>query len=280
MRRSEAAVEEGAGGDEGADVPWASATGSDEYGRWAEIDVAGVRQRFRWIAPGSFLMGSPAGEAGRDNDEVPHPVTLTRGFWLADTACTQPLWETVMASNPSHFADDRRNPVEQVSWNDAQSFIGQLNRRMPGLHARLPREAEWEYACRAGTTTPFSFGDNITPKQVNYDGSSPYAGGKKGLNRQRTVPVGSLPPNRWGLHEMHGNVWEWCADWYGPYPAGERIDPHGPQTGVHRVLRGGSWINHGRHVRSANRNRYEPGHRIGSIGFRLALGQEEPAEPA
>jgi sulfatase modifying factor 1 len=280
MRRSEAAVEEGAGGDEGADVPWASATGSDEYGRWAEIDLAGVRQRFRWIAPGSFVMGSPASEAERYHDEVQHPVTLTRGFWLADTACTQAFWQAVMGTNPGHFADDPRNPVETVSWNDVQSFIGQLNRRMPGLDARLPSEAEWEYACRAGTTTPFSFGDNITPEQVNYDGSSPYAGGKKGLNRGRTVPVGSLPPNPWGLHEMHGNVWEWCADWYGPYPAGERVDPHGPQTGGYRVLRGGSWHYYGWSVRSASRYRYEPGYRYVFIGFRLALGQEEPAEPA
>ncbi|HRD91241.1 MAG TPA: formylglycine-generating enzyme family protein, partial [Accumulibacter sp.] len=279
MRRSEAADEEGAGGDEGADAPWASATGSDEYGRWAEIDLAGVRQRFRWIAPGSFLMGSPASEAQRYDDEVRHLVTLPRGFWLADTACTQELWQAVRGSNPSDLANDARNPVENVSWNDVQSFIGQLNRRIPGLHARLPSEAEWEYACRAGTTTPFSFGDDITPEQVNYDGRYPYAGGATGLYRGRTVPVGSLPPNAWGLHEMHGNVWEWCADWYGRYPAGEQIDPRGPETGDARVLRGGSWHSDGRNVRSANRYGNEPGYRIRIIGFRLALGQQAPAEP-
>jgi len=279
-RRSEAAIDEAAGGDEVKDVPWASATGSDEYGRWAEFRVAGVRQRFRWIAPGRFLMGSPASEAERSDDEVQHRVTLTRGFWLADTACTQEFWQAVMGVNPGHYADDPRNPVEKVGWGDVQSFIGQLNRHMPGLHARLPSEAEWEYACRAGTTTPFSFGDNIRPEQVNYHGDYPYSGGKKGLYRKRTVPVGSLPPNHWGLHEMHGNVREWCADWYAPYPASDEVDPRGPQTGAARVVRGGSWYDFGRYLRSADRSRYGPGYRGRRIGFRLASGQEEPAEPA
>ncbi len=278
--KSEVAAQEGAGGSALAAVAWASATGSDEYGRWAEIDVAGVRQRFRWMAPGSFLMGSPAGEAERSYDEQQHRVTLTRGFWLADTACTQEFWRAVMGTNPSRFADDPRNPVDTVSWDDVQSFIDRLNRRMPGLYARLPREAEWEYACRAGTTTPFSFGDDITPEQVNYDGNYPYARGKKGRYRQRTVPVGSLPPNPWGLHEMHGNVWEWCADWSGRYPADPQIDPRGPPSGDSRVLRGGSWDFNGRSVRSANRGRRGPGARYRYFGFRLALGQEEPAEPA
>jgi formylglycine-generating enzyme required for sulfatase activity len=280
LRRSEAAVDQGAAGDEVAAVPWASATGSDEYGRWAEVGVAGVRQRFRWIAPGSFQMGSPASEAERFNDEVQHPVTLTRGFWLADTACTQAFWQAVMGSNPSAFRIDPDNPVEQVSWNDVQSFLGQLNRLVPGLHARLPSEAEWEYACRAGTATPFSFGDHITPEEVNYRCDYPYAGGKKGLSRERTVAVGSLPPNSWGLYEMHGNIWEWCADWEGSHPTGEQIDPQGPQTGGARVLRGGSWVDVGGGVRSAYRYRCEPRIRSRIIGFRLALGHQQPAEPA
>jgi hypothetical protein len=168
-------------------------------------------------------------------------VRLSRGFWLADTVCTQALWQAVTGANPSHFKDDARNPVESVSWDDVQAFLSELNRRVPGLQARLPSEAEWEYACRAGTTTPFSFGDNITPEQVNYDGNQPYAGGEKGLYRQKTVPAGSLPANPWGLYEMHGNVWEWCADWYGDYPNTPQVDPTGPQTGGSRVLRGGSW---------------------------------------
>ena len=109
------------------------------------------------------------------------------------------------------------------------------------MNARLPTEAEWEYACRAGTNTPFSFGDNITPEQVNYDGNYPYADGKKGLYREKTVPVKSLPANAWGLYEMHGNVWEWCQDWYGDYPAEPVTNPEGSQAGVERVVRGGSW---------------------------------------
>ncbi|MBL8423560.1 MAG: formylglycine-generating enzyme family protein [Candidatus Accumulibacter phosphatis] len=260
--------------------PWASAVGRDEYGRYAEITIADVRQRFRWIEPGSFRMGSPPSEPERNADEVQHTVTLSRGFWLADTACSQELWQAVTGGNPSRFQDDPRNPVENVSWLDVQTFIAELNRRLPHLQARLPREAEWEYACRAGTTTPFSFGDNITADQVNYDETAPYAGGKRGWYRGRTVPGGSLPPNMWGLYEMHGNVWEWCADWYGAYRTGAQLDPRGPQEGGGRVLRGGSWGGLGTYARSANRSRHEPDYCSHFIGFRLALGQEQPAEAA
>ena len=266
--------------DESERPPWASASGSDEYGRFVEIAVGGVSQRFRWIEQGSFEMGSPTTERERSDDEVQHTVTLSRGFWLADTACTQALWQAVTGANPSRFTDDLQNPVDTVNWDQVQALITEVNRRLPGLQARLPSEAEWEYACRAGTETPFSFGDDITPEQVNYNGDHPYAGGDKGLYRGRTVPVGSLPPNAWGLDEMHGNVREWCADWYGAYPTGAQLDPQGPQTGGFRVLRGGSWLSIGRGVRSAYRRRSEPGSRYGSIGFRLALGQEQPAEPA
>ncbi|WP_291847429.1 formylglycine-generating enzyme family protein [Accumulibacter sp.] len=266
---------------------WSSeqALGVDGYGLFGEVDVNGVSQRFRWISPGRFLMGSPADEPERVAErEAQHEVTLGRGFWLADTACTQALWGAVMGGqNPSRFQDDARNPVEQVSWDDVQTFIAKLGHRLPGLPVRLPTEAEWEYACRAGTTTPFSFGDQITPKLVNYHGNYPYAGGEMGLYRQQTVPVASLPANPWGLYEMHGNVWEWCADWYGDHPTEPQVDPQGPQTGDYRVLRGGSWRVYGRDVRSAFRFRDEPGDRSVSTGFRLALGPGEqggsPAEP-
>lgn len=167
-------------------------------------------------------------------------------------------------SNPSHFQDDPRNPVEQVSWDDVQGFIGELKRRLPGLPVRLPSEAKWEYACRAGTTTPLSFGEDITPELVNYDGNHPYAGGEKGLYRQKTVPVASLPANPWGLCEMHGNVCEWCADRYGGYPTEPQVDPQGSQTGDGRVLRGGSWHIFGGCVRSAYRHWYVPVYRSGS----------------
>lgn len=254
--------------------PWASEWEEDaEWGLAATLNLNGVKQTFRWIQPGTFLMGSPVDEVGRYDDETQHEVTLTRGYWLADTACTQALWQAVMGDNPSRFKDDLANPVEQVSWDDVQTFIARLNELVPGLAAGLPSEAQWENACRAGTTTPFSFGKNITPEQVNYDGNNPYADGKEGLYRERTVPVKSLPPNLWGLYEMHGNVYEWCADWYRDYPQGPQTDPSGPPEGVDRVLRGGSWISYGRFCRAAYRIRYEPGIRINDFGFRLAPRQ-------
>lgn len=167
--------------------------------------------------------------------------------------------------------------MEKVSWDDVQGFLEKLNGMIPGLDAGLPTEAQWEYACRAGTTTPFSFGENITPEEVNYDGNHPYASGEKGLYRGKTVPVKSLPSNPWGLFEIHGNVLEWCRDWYGAYPEetdGEPLaDPEGPEEGVSRVLRGGSWFDYGRYVRSASRDRDAPDYRARHIGFRLAPGQ-------
>ena len=258
--------------------PWASEWEEDaEWGLAATLVLNGVRQTFRWIQPGTFLMGSPEREPLRDPwREIQHEVTLTRGYWLADTACTQSLWQAVMGDNPSQFNDDPTLPVETVSWNDVQTFLDRLNAQVPGLDAGLPSEAQWEYACRAGTTTPFSFGENITPEQVNYNGNYPYAGGEKGEYRRGTVPVKSLPPNPWGLYEMHGNVWEWCADWFSDYPPGPQTDPSGPPEGVLRVLRGGSWDANGQFCRAAYRNRFVPDGRDGfngGIGFRLAPGQ-------
>ena len=176
-----------------------------------------------------------------------------------------------MGDNPSEFKNDPANPVEWVSWTDVQTFLNRLNALVPGLDAGLPSEAQWERACRAGTITPFSFGENITPEQVNYRGDYPYVGGTKGLNRVRTVPVKSLPPNPWGLYEMHGNVWEWCADWFGDYPPGPQIDPSGPSEGVYRVLRGGSWNDFGRHCRAAYRYGHVLGYRSSDTGFRIML---------
>jgi formylglycine-generating enzyme len=252
---------------------WAGEWGEDEFGLWMVLTFQGVRQVFRWILPGTFLMGSPKSEPERYDDETQHPVTLTQGYWLADTACTQALWEAVMGENPAYFKDDANNPVERVSWDDVQQFIDKLNGLIPTLNARLPTEAQWEYACRAGTTTPFSFGKNITPEQVNYNGNYPYAGGKEGLYRKKTVPVKSLPLNPWGLFEMHGNVWEWCSDWFvSDYPTESVVDPEGPPSGASRVLRGGSWDDFGRYVRSAHRIRHQPGYRS-AVGFRLSLGQ-------
>ncbi|MCP4699087.1 MAG: formylglycine-generating enzyme family protein [Gammaproteobacteria bacterium] len=224
----------------------------------------------RRIEPGRFMMGSPKSEAERWNGEGPqHEVILIHGFWLAETACTQALWQAIMGENPSHFKGEER-PVENISWEDAQKFILQLNQEKPGLALKLPSEAEWEYACRAGTDTPFWFGDNITPEQVNYDGNHPYAGGKKGRYRKETVDVKALPCNSYGLYQMHGNVWEWCADWFGNYSDEPVTDPVGPDSGSDRVLRGGSWAYDGQLTRSAYRRRFSPDFRFMYLGFRFA----------
>ena len=257
---------------------WACAYGEDEFGLWQAFEVQGVRQVLRWIPPGQFWMGSPDTEAERYDDETRHHVTLTQGFWLADTACTQALWEAVLGENPSNFKEDSSNPVEQVSWNDVQEmFLPALNRLVPGLEAGLPSEAQWEYACRAGTQTPFWFGEQITSDQVNFDGSHPYVGGEKGGNREHTVPVKSLPSNGWGLYEMHGNTYEWCRGTLedplnlSPVDAPGLPDNMGDQP---RMLRGGCWISRGRRFRSAVRLARQPDERNRSIGLRLARGAD------
>ncbi|WP_320005671.1 formylglycine-generating enzyme family protein [Maridesulfovibrio sp.] len=253
---------------------WAIAWGQDQYGLWADLQIKGVNQRMRWIRPGVFLMGSPEDEPGRDDGEVQHEVTLTKGYWLADTACTQELWEKVMGDNKSRFKSDVQLPVENVSWDDCQDFIRAVNENFSGPKLRLPTEAEWEYACRAGTETPFSFGKKITTKQVNYNGNYPYNNGVKGEYRKKAVTVKELTCNQWGLFQMHGNVFEWCADRYGEYEQESVKDPKGPADGEDRVLRGGCWFNLGRDVRSAFRFRLTPGFRSSDIGFRFSLGQK------
>jgi formylglycine-generating enzyme required for sulfatase activity len=234
-----------------------------------------VVQRFRWIEPGSFLMGSPNYDPrGFDGEGPQHPVTLTQGFWLADTACTQAMWLAVAGGkNPSNFKGDAQCPVEQVSWDDVnEKFLPKLQSLLPpGCEATLPTEAQWEYACRAGTTTPFSFGDNINPALVNYDGNYPYNGGEKSEDRQRTVPVKALPANGWGLYEMHGNVWEWCRDDMRNYAEGAVVDPIGAIGDGPRLLRGGSWRDPAMYVPSAYRFVYHRGFRSGILGFRVAL---------
>jgi formylglycine-generating enzyme required for sulfatase activity/serine/threonine protein kinase len=229
----------------------------------------GIDLRFAWCPPGTFLMGSPPSEQERSDDETQHRVTLTKGFWLAVTAVTQAQWQAVMGSNPSHFKGDDR-PVEQVSWDDCQDFCRKLAERT-GKTFRLPSEAEWEYACRAGTTTPFHNGCTLSTEQANYDGNHTYGPGKKGVYRHQTTPVGSFPANAWGLFEMHGNVYEWCADWYGPYQTGDVKDPKGRNYGTTRVLRGGSWGYHPGFCRSAYRCWNAPGSRNNSIGCRLVV---------
>ena len=259
---------------------WADAWGDDRFGLWAEISVAEVMQRLRWVEPGSFWMGSPDDEDERSPNEGPrHQVGLT-GFWLADSACTQALWQAVMGQNPSHFKGDDALPVEQVSWDDVQGFLQRLQAALPeGSEPQLPTEAQWEYACRAGTETAFSFGATLTTAQANYDGNYSYGDAPKGPYRERTVPVKSLPANAWGLYEMHGNVWEWCADDQRDYAGtaladGALEEPVGlvPQEQeAHRAVRGGSWYGLAGSLRSANRIRIQRGSRNHDLGFRVAL---------
>lgn len=301
---------------------WADSWGEDEYGLYADFNlsvvvqflsdvnhtakqllstmgkdgkdngkkrsvVPAVIQRFRWIAAGDFLMGSPENEPERfDSREEQHKVTLTNGYWLADTAVTQALWQLVMGGNPARFSDDPLNPVEKVSWDDSQNLINQFNEmfsgKLDGLVIRLPTEAEWEHACRTGTATPFSFGENISSEQVNFDGSQPYNNGGKSEDRNKTVSVKTLPPNAWGLYEMHGNVWEWCADvWQERIGTQPLVDPyHNGNIGARRVMRGGSWIDYGGLARSAFRGHRSPDYRNDGIGLRLSLGYEFKARSA
>lgn len=266
---------------------WASGWGQDEYGYYADFSIDSgdqywefITQRMRWIPPGTYLMGSPDDEPERIDNETLHTVTLTRGYWLADTACTQELWEAVMGSNPSRFPGPQR-PVEKVSYKDVSDFPGRVNELVPGLNLALPTEAQWEYACRAGTTTPFNTGDQLTTDQANYNGNYPYNSGPQGEYREETVDVRTFSPNHWGLYQMHGNVWEWCRDWQDAYSDAEQRDPTGPATGSNRALRGGSWINNARLVRSGYRSWYEPGGRSGSLGVRcLSSVSESASQPA
>jgi formylglycine-generating enzyme len=247
--------------------------GSDPYGPYAEFKLGCVIQRMRWLNPGDFFMGSPVTEAGREKIETRHKVTLTRGFWLGETACTQLLWLQATGHNPAKFKNNNK-PVEQVSWNDTVGIIEQLNQQNPAMKLRLPSEAEWEYACRAGTQTPFSFGENIAPEQVNYNGNYPYTG-KPGLFRNHTVEVKTLPPNPAGLYEMHGNTWEWCQDYYQEDLGGDPvIDPKGPDHGEFRLMRGACWYDQAARTRSASRNTGRQFLRIPFLSFRFARNDE------
>ena len=255
----------------GVPEPWAVEWGHDQYGMFMAFGVGDVVQRLRHIHPGRFLMGSPESELGRFDGEGPqHEVELSEGYWLADTPCTQALWESVMSQNPSDFVGPK-HPVENVSWNDCQEFLRRLNEQVPGLHARLPSEAEWEYACRGGTSGATWVGelDGDKTAKVLYP-IAWYRGNSEG----RTHPVGRKAANPFGLYDMLGNVWEWCQDVYGPYSAAAQVDPTGPTVGAERVVRGGSWYDYAWYVRAAYRYWGSPDGRYGFVGFRLARGQE------
>jgi formylglycine-generating enzyme required for sulfatase activity len=254
-----------------------------------------VPEGFVYISGGTFTMGSPEGEPSRNDNEGQHQVRVS-DFYMARYEVTQAEYDAVLGSNISNF-QGASLPVENVSWFDAVEYCNARS-LMEGLVPaytisgtgdgrtvtwnhdaqagtagfRLPTEAEWEYACRAGTAGPFNTGGNITTDQANYNGDGPYHGNAQGIFRERTTDVGSFPPNPWGLYDMHGNVWEWCWDWFGDYSMEDQTDPVGPSSGANRVLRGGSWHYVARSLRSANRLGDSPTSRYGIVGFRLAWG--------
>jgi sulfatase modifying factor 1 len=232
-----------------------------------------IGMKFAWIPPCTFIMGSPKEEKERQpfkTDETQHKVTLTKGFYMGVYTVTQEQWQAVMGNNPSAFKGEKNLPVERVSWDDCQEFIKKLREKDKKTY-RLPTEAEWEYSCRAGTKTPFHFGETISTEQANYDGNFTYGDGTKGVYRKKTTPVGSFPANAWGLHDMHGNVYQWCHDRYGEYPQKDVVDPQGAEKDDARVLRGGSWSLTPLYCRSAFRHRGEPGRRGGIYGFRVCF---------
>jgi len=230
-----------------------------------------IGMTFVYIPPGSFMMGSPKDEPGRYDRENQHEVVLTKGYYMQTTEVTQGQWKSVMGENPSKFKDCGDNcPVEWVSWKDVQVFIEKMNKKADKYLYRLPTEAEWEYAARAGTKGPFAFGDCLSTEDANYNGY-PLSNCPKGEYRRKTIPVATLKANKWGLYDMHGNVYEWCSDWYGDYPTNRVVDPQGAQSGTYRLKRGGSWLSSARYCRSAFRDRDEPGGRGNFVGVRLAV---------
>ena len=232
-------------------------------GKTLEVGLPGGKvMRFCYCPPGKFTMGSPVGEPGHQADENQVSVTISQGFWMAETEVTQVQWQSVMGTNPSKFKGASL-PVERVSWEDTQEMVRKLNQtaRPPsGFNFALPTEAQWEYACRAGTQTAYAFGSQLTPQEANFG---------KGADGQ-TVSVKTYRPNRWGLYDMHGNVWEWCSDLLG-YRLQGGVDPRGASSGVYRVDRGGSWSSDAVSCRAASRSGLGPGDRLNILGFRPAL---------
>ena len=248
--------------------------------------VSSIGLEMIFCPPGTFTMGSPANEPGRGGDETPHTVTLTHGFYLGKYEVTQAQYQTVMNGNseglgadPSQYKGSNR-PVEVVSWEDAQVFLAQLNAieqtagRLPaGWEYALPTEAQWEYACRAGTSTAYSWGNDINSSRANYNWNEAH---NTGIDSKQTVEIGQFSANPWGFFDMHGNVWEWVHDWKANYPGGALIDPVGPASGSERVKRGGSWYGGGASLRSARRSSFTPSIRGVDIGFRVGFQAVQP----
>lgn len=247
------------------------------------VDLGGgVQLVMIYIEGGSFQMGQSDSEKewlikkvglASNNPvfsrESPQRTVTLDGFWIGKYEVTQAQYRAIMGTNPSYFFFKGANrPVEQVSWYDAMVFCRKLSERTRRIFT-LPTEAQWEYACRAGTTGPFAFGNCLSTSDVNYNGEIPLSGCSKGVYRQSTWDVGSGRANAWGLYDMHGNVWEWCLDWYGPYTSSTKRNPVGPDFGRNRVYRGGSWSNYDLYCRSAFRFRLPPSFMLDDLGFRL-----------
>jgi formylglycine-generating enzyme required for sulfatase activity len=260
------------------------ATNSRFYKAIISVPVNGL-----WIPAGTFVMGSPTNESQRGpNSETQHSVTLTKGVFMSRYLVTQSKYLSLMNTNPSYFNTNRvtldlNRPVETVSWANAVNFCAALTvqeraagRLFTNWVYRLPTEAEWEYACRAGTTTPLYYGNNLTNGMANFDGQYAYYLGNasatndpNGVFLNKTLAVGSYQPNAFGLYDMAGSVWEWCQDWYGAFTAGSVADPQGPGAGTERVLRGGAFNSTGASCRSANRSKTNPALGGNTIGFRV-----------
>ncbi|MEI7826080.1 MAG: SUMF1/EgtB/PvdO family nonheme iron enzyme [Chlorobiaceae bacterium] len=240
------------------------------------IHLPNVPPNFIRIRGGLFMMGSPSDEVHRSSDETEHQVMLSDFYICKYVVTVSQFNEFAEDTGSERKAGEFNHPVVEVSWEDADAY-GKWLMAKTGNKFRLPTEAEWEYACRAGATTPFNTGDNLTTDQANYDGNYPYNGNAKGIFRQTTVPVGSFAPNAWGLYNMHGNVWEWCSDWYKDsyYEEcklnGTVTNPDNQEKGSDRVIRGGSWNYSAEYCRSAYRYNFTPVSRSSIVGFRLAF---------
>lgn len=245
-----------------------------------------------FIPPGTFMMGSPTNEIGGGSYETQHIVTFRRGFWMGRHLVTQGEYYAMVGLNPSYFtgtngfSQDLTRPVEQVSWDDATNYCAMRTMReqaggliSTNLEYRLPTESEWEYACRAGTTTAFYLGSWLRSGNANFDGQYEYDASAgdifngNGIYLQTTTPVGSYAANSWGLYDMIGNVFEWCQDWYGAYPIGPVTDPKGAVSGTSRVARGGCWSYHAQFCRSAVRGGATPEFKQNTLGFRVVLAR-------
>ncbi len=238
----------------------ATATTDDYSAKDKSVDLgSGMEMEFVCIPAGSFLMGS---EKGHANEKPVHPVTLTKPYYLGKYEVTQEQWQAVMSKDHSLFKA-ARNPVDYASWDDCQQFLVRLNKKLSGWKASLPTEAQWEYACRAGSSTRFYYGDDEA-RLAEY---AWYADNADGT----THPVGQKKPNAWGLYDMVGNVWEWCSDWYGSYRAGAQENPQGPRSGLSRVLRGGAFDIVGAGLSSSRRSGLMPGGHCNCYGLRIVL---------